>query len=269
MKNPRFVAGSIIGLMLLFCGFNVYHYYGVVGATKKNGYGCICHDFTPDPATRVWLTGPDSVSPGEQALFRIHIARDSALAGGFNVATFFGVLEVADSLGTQIMSEELTHTTPKLANGRDTISWDFFYRAPATANILDTIYSAGNVVDTSFDPTGDTWNFGDDYYVVVGGPNTIRSIPVTHSFYLLQNFPNPFNPTTVIRFLIPERSQVRVEVMDLAGRVVGEIFNEFVNEGMHEVVFSGDGLSSGLYLYKVTSQTDVESVRIGKMLLVR
>ncbi len=68
---------------------------------------------------------------------------------------------------------------------------------------------------------------------------------------LAQNFPNPFNPTTVIGYRISEIGRARLTIYDLLGREVAVLVDGVQAEGMHSVTFNASGLSSGMYLYKL------------------
>ena len=74
---------------------------------------------------------------------------------------------------------------------------------------------------------------------------------VTKRFMLLQNFPNPFNPTTTIRFELAKSGHVILRVFDLLGREVKMLLNEDRPAGHHSVVFQADGLASGVYVYSL------------------
>ncbi len=97
----------------------------------------------------------------------------------------------------------------------------------------------------------------------VAGMNTF-SIP--EKFTLEQNFPNPFNPATVIRYSMKVSGHVSLKVFNSAGKEIASLVNEFRNAGMHEVKFEGSDLSSGIYFYKL-STGDISEVR--KMILIR
>ncbi|MEX2600824.1 MAG: MXAN_6640 family putative metalloprotease [Balneolaceae bacterium] len=83
---------------------------------------------------------------------------------------------------------------------------------------------------------------------------------------LSQNYPNPFYPTTRIRFGVERPGQVRLEIYDLMGRRVQTLENSHVEAGFHEVRFDGRGLASGVYFYQIVSGGES---RARKMLLVR
>ncbi|TVR35774.1 MAG: T9SS C-terminal target domain-containing protein, partial [Balneolaceae bacterium] len=70
---------------------------------------------------------------------------------------------------------------------------------------------------------------------------------------LEQNFPNPFNPVTVINFALPSRTDVTLSVYDAIGRRVATLVDEQLNPGMHTVTFDGSQLSSGVYLYRLNA----------------
>lgn len=79
------------------------------------------------------------------------------------------------------------------------------------------------------------------------------------AFKLEQNYPNPFNPTTVISFQLSVASDVKLAVYDLLGREVAVPVNERKAPGTYEVKFDGSGLASGVYLYRLTAGSFVQS----------
>lgn len=87
------------------------------------------------------------------------------------------------------------------------------------------------------------------------------------SFSLDQNFPNPFNPTTTIRFALPEGQRaVSLRVYDILGREVATLIDGAMAAGVHDVRFDGSRLSSGMYVYRLV--TDRYSAT-HKLLLLR
>jgi hypothetical protein len=85
-------------------------------------------------------------------------------------------------------------------------------------------------------------------------------------FTLSQNFPNPFNPTTSIKYQIPELSFVKLKVYDVLGNKVVALVNEEKPAGSYEVEFDASKLVSGIYFYKLQAGNFVE---IKKMVLLR
>lgn len=72
-------------------------------------------------------------------------------------------------------------------------------------------------------------------------------------FQLEQNFPNPFNPVTSIRFTLPEGGSVLMKIYDALGREVKTILNEFMPAGVHSINISVGNLCSGIYYYEITA----------------
>jgi predicted CXXCH cytochrome family protein len=89
-------------------------------------------------------------------------------------------------------------------------------------------------------------------------------VPVEYS--LKQNYPNPFNPTTTIEFTVPYDGYLKLEIFDLNGKIVEELFTGTLNAGKYKVEFTGEGLPSGIYFYRFTSSDIVISK---KMMLLK
>jgi glucuronoarabinoxylan endo-1,4-beta-xylanase len=81
-------------------------------------------------------------------------------------------------------------------------------------------------------------------------------------FVLEQNYPNPFNPTTVVRYQLPAAGDVTLAVYDLLGREVTVLVSGRADAGVHEVTFDGSGLSSGVYLYRLSAGDFVQARRL-------
>lgn len=71
-------------------------------------------------------------------------------------------------------------------------------------------------------------------------------------FSLEQNYPNPFNPTTTISYTIPENGIVTLKVYDALGNEVRNLVSEEQDAGYYQLMFNAEGLSSGIYLYKLS-----------------
>lgn len=86
---------------------------------------------------------------------------------------------------------------------------------------------------------------------------------IADGYDLEQNFPNPFNPSTVIRFSIPERVKVTLRVLNLLGEEVWrEIDGEMMDAGKYEVDFIAKGLPSGTYVYRLEAGNFVKSKKM-------
>ena len=97
-----------------------------------------------------------------------------------------------------------------------------------------------------------------------GVTGDVKPIPGNNAGYdLEQNFPNPFNPSTIIRFSIPERVKVTLRVLNLLGEEVWrEIDGEMMDAGKYEVDFIAKGLPSGTYVYRLEAGNFVKSKKM-------
>ncbi|MBX7044593.1 MAG: carboxypeptidase regulatory-like domain-containing protein [Ignavibacteria bacterium] len=82
------------------------------------------------------------------------------------------------------------------------------------------------------------------------------------NFKLAQNFPNPFNPETIIRFEVPKPAFVSLKVYNSLGKEISELVNEMKQQGIYEVDFSSKNLSSGVYFYTLSSEDYIETKRM-------
>jgi Ca-activated chloride channel homolog len=99
-----------------------------------------------------------------------------------------------------------------------------------------------------------------------GASSAVEDATQPLAFGLRQNFPNPFNPVTRIRYTIgvssgqpPVARRVKLAVYDILGREVAVLVEEFLEPGNYEVVFDASGLSSGIYVYRLIAGTFTES----------
>ncbi len=85
-------------------------------------------------------------------------------------------------------------------------------------------------------------------------------------FMLEQNFPNPFNPSTVIKFSLERGSVVTLELFDALGRKVKTLMHEYRSNGSHEIVLDSEGLMAGVYFYRLEARGNAVTK---KLLLVK
>lgn len=134
-----------------------------------------------------------------------------------------------------------------------------------------------SLVPKEVNPTGDLNNSSNwrASYDVGGSPGRddlpgtsveaqITGLPTI--FALHQNYPNPFNPETKIHYTLKRIGKVRLSVYDLTGREVTVLVDGIQNAGAHDAVFTGAGLVSGIYFYKLQS---ADGVITKKMALLR
>ena len=90
----------------------------------------------------------------------------------------------------------------------------------------------------------------------------VKTGGVPRSFSLSQNYPDPFNPTTTIRFELPLRSHVTLMVFNTVGQKVAELINSDEERGIYDVRFDASGLASGTYLYRLQAGGFVETKKL-------
>ena len=73
------------------------------------------------------------------------------------------------------------------------------------------------------------------------------------NYGLSQNYPNPFNPITHIDYQIPEDSYVILEVYDISGRLIRQLYNSNTQAGYHSITWNATMYSSGIYFVKMSA----------------
>lgn len=86
------------------------------------------------------------------------------------------------------------------------------------------------------------------------------------AFELFQNYPNPFNPTTNIKYALPKESRVRIAVFNILGQEVATLVNSVMPAGYHSVDFKANSIPSGMYIYKIETESFSQ---VKKMLLMK
>jgi flagellar hook assembly protein FlgD len=142
--------------------------------------------------------------------------------------------------------------------------WKTLYaQAPSIRPNFVNLYMANN--------TGES--LGEPLSLITG----VQEKPVSQTpskFVLHQNFPNPFNPSTVISFGIPpslSNSTVEITIIDIQGRVVSNVLKQQLPAGSYSVKWNGTSnngvsMSSGVYFYQISVGTQRQ---IGKMVLLK
>jgi M6 family metalloprotease-like protein len=183
---------------------------------------------------------------------------------------------------------EVINNPPTVINEKDTL--DVAMNAPGTVN-LNNIFMDPNGDTMTFSWSGNSANLGialqDDSLLVLTpvtdylGTETVTLVAkdnendstsytvdiwisetgttqvVPGEFKLSQNFPNPFNPTTAIRFQLPVRDQINLSIYDLNGHRVRTLISGIQDAGYYTVNFHAGDLPSGVYLYRLSSGTEV------------
>ena len=121
----------------------------------------------------------------------------------------------------------------------------------AACSVNGKIYTCGGERAGSRDKYAELYIYDTGY---ITGIET-NSLKVDH-FQLHQNYPNPFNPSTHISFDVQRNCHVTLKVYDVMGRRVSTLVNQQMEKGHHTVQFNGEGLSSGIYHYRIEMGDD-------------
>ncbi|MCI0473713.1 MAG: YCF48-related protein, partial [Ignavibacteria bacterium] len=102
------------------------------------------------------------------------------------------------------------------------------------------------------------------FSVGINGPGIL----LPEKYELMQNFPNPFNPSTTIKFTLPKAGYATLKLYDVSGRDVMSVFaNQYMTAGVHEHLFWGSKLASGIYFYSLI--VDDKYIGTRKMVLIK
>jgi len=144
----------------------------------------------------------------------------------------------------------------------DSYRWIYVY--DANQNIFQEIYEAKD---------SGIWARGyiEEYHYTLTRPTDVPTpveapltIPMQTKLY--QNYPNPFNPSTTIEYELKQPLDVRLEVFDVAGRLVRTLVLSKQSQGRHSISFNANGLASGVYFYRLQAG---ELIQVRKMVLIK
>jgi hypothetical protein len=113
---------------------------------------------------------------------------------------------------------------------------------------------------------GDRVTFNNFSFESAGAIQPPRPGDIPVRIRLDQNYPNPFNSSTLIRFTLPTNNVIRLDVFDILGRRVATLVDGLRESGTYEIPFNAANLSSGIYLYRLTTPFEVITK---KMVLVK
>jgi len=99
-------------------------------------------------------------------------------------------------------------------------------------------------------------------YLGSNKPTYVEGSVPPKTFSLLQNFPNPFNPSTVIEYQLSANSCVTLKVYDVLGREVAKLVNEREGAGNHSIIFDAGSLPTGMYICNLEAGTYHETKKL-------
>ena len=242
------------GLLVAVCGSFLFYAFsaGSAGNTLKNGAGCTCHGTTAAPKVSVVINGSISLGQRKSETFTVTVSGGLLVRAGVNIAAKYGTLKANDST-LQVVSGELTSDTNLVAPTSGKVTYSFTYTAPDSIS-TDTLYAVGLSADFTKSSSGDSWAFATNKAISITPATGIsKESAKANSFELIQNYPNPFNPSTLISYSLKNSEFVSLKVYDVAGNEVASLVNEMQSSGAHSLSFNASKLTSGVYVYKIST----------------
>ena len=145
-----------------------------------------------------------------------------------------------------------------------------------STTLVDTLTYVSQSADTAYGRYPDnsaTWQLMDPTpgSTNAGGLSLKDNIVIPSQYTLHQNFPNPFNPVTTLRYELPEQTTVNITIYNMLGRQVRTIINQTQNAGYKSVIWDatndyGKPVTAGIYLYQIQA---VGFIQTKKMVLLK
>ncbi|MCH9028687.1 MAG: T9SS type A sorting domain-containing protein [Bacteroidetes bacterium] len=255
-------------------------------AIMDNIYGLSKWDISSLPATEVWHIGlndapehSDSLANADaratnfnglgidEASGYLYVSRKGTARPLHNVlvysmatGVFMGSFAAAESVVGGVITD--------LPGGGGGSFRDVNVDAAGNIMVVNSSFEAFRMFSPPDGPNDYTTNSPYSIDIDAGGVTSVIEVSsiVPSEYSLEQNYPNPFNPTTNINFSISTSEFVTMKIYNALGQEVATVVNEFLNAGSYNVNFNAEYLASGMYIYKITTNSFVSTK---KMLLLK
>lgn len=196
-------------------------------------------------------------------------------AYGLTVSYDADVLEfVGTRVEDNILGETELATPQTIARGEGEIYVAAFGDVASEGNLgLDLVFRARTEIEDSYIELT-TGAIQDGSYGInqITTPTSVRIETRPEVYALANNFPNPFNPETTIKYQLPEAGEVTLEIYNMLGQVVNTLVSEYQTAGRYVYQWdatnsNGQSLSSGVYFYRINAGGEFQSIK--KMLLLK
>jgi hypothetical protein len=241
MRRKTTIAATLVALVL---GTSAAWAYpsGITGVTRKTGgSGCAsCHSGSSIDGL-VTISGPTALKVGQAGTYTLTIGSGTLI--GCDIAASSGTLAKVSSL-LKGLNGELTHSQ-KMSGTSVQFTW-----TPTVAG-AETLFATGARTSKS-----GGWGHAADFSVTVtaDGLSGIDQEETPLIFSLYQNFPNPFNPSTTIRYTTPQAAEVTLTVLNLLGERVATLVSARMDRGTHAIRWDASGMPSGMYFYRLEAR---------------
>ena len=212
------------------------------------------------------VAGPESVVSGDTVSLSVTITNAGSAtvdAPELRVLLPSGMEAVEPSCTSHPVLPTQVCPLATLAPGEDVTR---SFRALVNAAASVDLTTAFGVVAVGVGETNEEDNTAEHSMTSVSSVAQEKANGVVDRLTLLPNYPNPFNPQTIIRYQLPRPTAVRLTIYDALGREVALLVDTTQPTGSHETIFEAGDLPSGVYLYRLETS---ESVQTRRMLLVR
>jgi hypothetical protein len=180
---------------------------------------------------------------------------------------------------------EMTSFTSTVTGNGVVLNWSTAYEKNNAGFNVERKLGTGNWIDRGFVKGNGTTEFRHDYSfndrfmnsgiyqyrlkqldyngnIIYHDLGDVIRIGTPADYELYQNFPNPFNPSTIISFALANDGVVTLKIFDNSGREISKILSEFRNAGYYNVDFDASNLSSGVYYYRIESNGFVKTLKM-------
>lgn len=150
-------------------------------------------------------------------------------------------------------------------NTHNDTTFDLYNNTPDSIMAENNFWGTGNLtlIEQHIFHKPDNPALGFVDYIPIYIPSPVNNNnSIVKNYHLADAYPNPFNPTTTIKFSVPSKQYVKLEVYNILGEKVSTLINGMVSGGENSVNFDAGNLSSGLYLYKLTAGKFSESKKM-------
>jgi len=251
---PGTVYATNYDLGQLGYAYNDVDYQNISGSSYNSGWSYRndgvdiepCYDFSSNGFNVGWI------ATGDWLNFTLDVTQSGLYDINFNIAALNAGGKILLSLEGQFLTSALD--VPVTGGWQN---WQYF----TAKNIF--FPSGRHTLKVQFFNGG--FNFSSmEFNLITTDVN--EEINTSYSFNLEQNYPNPFNPATTISYVLPEKSNTKLTLLNALGEEIAILVNEEQDKGYHRVEFNAANLSSGVYFYELSVGNYIE---VKKMSLLR
>lgn len=225
-------------------------------------------------ATRIQITGnavsdiniythPVNRSTGGITAISGHVGVKGGPANAVTAAGLSGAMIYAVAITGEVAGYGISDASGNfLVNGLAPGTYSVLFDKPGYSTTTNA--TASPTYDLTGRPITSTVSFTASQVTAVPTQQQTPALPA--AYMLEQNFPNPFNPATTIRYALPEAGFVTLRVFNILGQEVMTLVNAQQTAGTFQVTFDAGRLASGIYIYQLQAGSTIETK---KMMLVK